>query len=237
MRPKLIRYFILPKRILKRRLINILFVMFLITSLLLIYSCQVFPALSASASAFLSNRVNERINTSLLEYTKNHGYGEFISISYSSDGKVSSVQAKVNEINLTRAAVSKTILNDIRSGEISEIRLPLGCIFDSNLLYAKGPALTFNTISSERFVSKVQSEFSESGINQTVHRLYLTFSVELVVNFPLKNKVIPVECKHLISEIVIVGNVPEAYTKIHRYFDDISESEIDDIYDFSASST
>lgn len=199
------------------------------------YSYQVFPALSSSASSYLSNKITDKINSSILEYTTENGYCDFIGVTYSSDGKVSSVSAKVNEINLTRAIVSKMLLEEIKSGEISEIKIPIGCIFDSTLLYAKGPSLSFHTISSEKFTSKVQSEFTESGINQTIHRLYLTFSVELIVNFPLKSKKIPIEVKHLISEIVIVGNVPEAYTRIHRYFDDISESEIDDIYDFSAS--
>ena len=227
--------YIKMKRNIKRKLSNVLFVLFLVITVLIIYSCQVFPALSATASSYLSNKITERINSAIIEFANENGYTDFICVTYSVDGKVSSLSAKVNEINHTRANVSKALLEDIRSGEISEIKIPIGCIFNSNLLYAKGPHLTFNTISSEKFVSKVQSEFTESGINQTIHRLYLTFSVDLVVNFPLKSSKIPIEVKHLMSEVVIVGDVPEAYTRIHRYFDDISESEIDDIYDFSAS--
>ena len=79
---------------------------------------------------------------------------------------------------------------------------------------------------------KIESEFKESGINQTIHRLYLDFYIEVYVSFPLKIEVIPIKLKYLLSETIIVGEVPEQYTKINRFFDDITESEIDDIYDF-----
>ncbi|MEE1356976.1 MAG: sporulation protein YunB [Clostridia bacterium] len=219
----------------KKRIIkDAAFILAVFIAFIFIYSYQIFPALSVAATSYLNNRVYEQVNSSVLAYLQNNPHESFIEITYSTDGKVSSVQAMVNEINLTRANVSKELLTQLRYGDISEVKLPLGCLFGNDLAYAKGPLLSFNTLSSERFVCKVESEFSENGINQTIHRLYLVFSVELVVSFPLKNIKVPIQCKYLLSEVVIVGDVPSAYTKINRFFDDLSESEIDDIYDFGA---
>ena len=224
----------LSKRQKKIYLLRSLFVVFLLLSLVLIYTYQVIPALCDSAKSQLGNSVYKEINSSILTYTEENSAKEYITVKYRDDGKVSSLTTDVNGVNLTRTLISKDILEKLRSGHINSVKLPVGCMLDSAFLYAKGPTLTFKVIGSESFVSSVESEFTESGINQTLHRMYLVFSVNLKINMPLQKVTVPIKCKHLIAETVIVGDVPDAYTNISRFFDDISESEIDDINDFGA---
>jgi hypothetical protein len=102
------------------------------------------------------------------------------------------------------------------------------------LVYGRGPKLRFNILSNEKFKSSVKTNFVEKGINQTLFELYIVFEVEITVSLPFKSTKIPVASEFLIAETVIVGTVPEAYTDIHRGFDDITESELDDINDFGA---
>ncbi len=224
----------LPKRKKKIIALRLSFIAFIVLCIFLIYTYQVLPALSDSALSYLGNEVYREINSSVLSYTEKNMDTNYISVSYREDGKVSSINADVNRINLTRAKISKDILDMLESGEIKEVSLPVGCMLDSAFLYAKGPKITFNVISSSNFVSSVESEFSESGINQTLHKMYLVFSVNIKINMPLQSVTVPIKCKYLIAETVIVGDIPDAYTNISRFFDDISESEIDDINDFGA---
>ena len=58
---------------------------------------------------------------------------------------------------------------------------------------------------------------------------------EIYILIPAAPQKITVTAEYRIAETVIVGKVPDAYTKINRFADDIAESEIDDIYDFGAS--
>ncbi len=224
----------LSKRQKKAIIYRLLFIFFILFSLIIIYTYQVVPALCDSAKAYLGNTVTRELNLAMSEYTEKNIDKSYINVKYSDNGKVSSVSANVNLINSARTQVSKNILAKLRNGEISSVRLPLGCMLDSAFLYAKGPKLTFNVIGSENFVSSVESEFTESGINQTLHRIYLIFTVNLKLNMPTQNVSVPITSKHLIAETIIVGDVPDAYTNISRFFDDISESEIDDINDFGA---
>lgn len=220
----------------KKVIKDLLFILFVYICITLMYAYQIFPALSVSCATEINNKMSKIINDSVLDYISENGdTSPYINIKYTNDGKVSSVDADVNRINITRANISRKILDTLDSNIIKSIRLPFGCIIDNELLYAKGPMLTFKVISNEGFVSKVDSEFKEMGVNQTLHKLYLSFNVIITVSLPGKNEKYFVEYKYPLSEIVIVGDVPDAYTKINRFFDDLSESEIDDIYDFGAS--
>ena len=179
-------------------------------------------------------QMNKEIERSISDYFLQNPDMEFIDIKYTSEGKVSSINANVNFINTTRTCVSKDILTSLNYGKIHSLKLPIGCLFGNELLYAKGPTLKFHVIASQKFTSSIDGVFIESGINQTLHRLYIDFSIDVILSLPLKNIRVPVNCRYLLSEVVIVGDVPDAYTDINRTFDDITESEIDDINDFGA---
>ena len=214
---------------------NAIFSVIMIMLILCIYSNRVFPALSAACTSYLNNQINYLMYESVLSYMDNTELYEYVYISYDNNGKVSSINTDTNRINLTRASISKVILQKLKNGDISTVKIPVGCLFGNELAYAKGPRFTFKCQSSNSFVSSVESDFIARGINQTLHSLYLVFTVDIIVSFPAKNLTVPVECKYPLSEVLIVGEVPEAYTEINRCFDDITESEIDDINDFGAS--
>ncbi|MBQ2863136.1 MAG: sporulation protein YunB [Clostridia bacterium] len=144
------------------------------------------------------------------------------------------MSANVNNINAARSKVAREVLSSLRCGEIRKIRFPIGALFSNQMLYAKGPKISFRVISSQNFSSSIEGEFIESGINQTLHRLYIDFYADITISLPLKSVKVPFGVRYLLSEVVIVGEVPENYTDINRTFDDITESEIDDINDFGA---
>ena len=102
------------------------------------------------------------------------------------------------------------------------------------LLAGRGPGVKIKISSIGNVETDLRSEFTSQGINQTLHRLYIDFRIDVILSLPLKSINVPVNCRYLLSEVVIVGDVPDAYTDINRTFDDITESEIDDINDFGA---
>ncbi len=219
---------------LKNFIKNLLFGLLLLICFLLIYSNQIMPTLIICAESYLNIEINRKVNDAVLLYLEKDGQTPYLDIKYSADGKVASVNSYVDKVNKTRASVSKIIIDELSSGSISNISLPFGCIFGTEYMYARGPRISFKIISSDNFVSSVKSRFFEQGINQTLHSIYLNFDVTVTLSLPLKNVKIPLSVSYLISEMIIVGDVPEAFTEISREFDDITESEIDDINDFGA---
>ena len=218
----------------KRTIRLSVFVIFMIFSLLYLYFMRVFPAMCISANSLLNIEMNKTVTECCLEYFERNSISDPIEISYSTDKRVTGINVKVDDINRARFSISHSILNMLNSSSVKTIELPLGCIFDSSLIYGKGPAIKLRVLSGNNFKGSIESKFTERGINQTMFELYMTFYIEVTVSMPLRTTQIPISTSYLLAQTLIVGEVPEAFTDINRTFDDITESEIDDINDFGA---
>lgn len=59
--------------------------------------------------------------------------------------------------------------------------------------------------------AKIDSEFMSVGINQTMHRIYLDLDCSVGILTPFKTVTQEVSSKVLLTETVIVGEVPSTY--------------------------
>ena len=58
------------------------------------------------------------------------------------------------------------------------------------------------------------SEFSEAGINQTLHRILLEVSVDVSAIIPGYTTSVDVTTNFVVAETVIVGSIPDSYTHV-----------------------
>ena len=59
--------------------------------------------------------------------------------------------------------------------------------------------------------TQIESEFTAVGINQTMHRIYLKLDCSIGILTPFKSVNKNVSSKVLLTETVIVGDVPSTY--------------------------
>ena len=59
--------------------------------------------------------------------------------------------------------------------------------------------------------SKIKSEFTSVGINQTIHRIYLDITCNIGILTPFESVSKSINSNVLLTETVIVGNVPDTY--------------------------
>ena len=57
----------------------------------------------------------------------------------------------------------------------------------------------------------LRSEFTDQGINQTVHRIYLQVVCEVSILTPFQDITEKITNQVLLAENVIIGNIPETY--------------------------
>ena len=74
------------------------------------------------------------------------------------------------------------------------------------------------------------SEFTDAGLNQTLHRMIMRTTVSVTAFIPMYSVETKVSGDFLIAETVIVGNVPESFTHVVSEDKDI----VDAINDFEA---
>lgn len=186
----------------------------------------VINAARSRARLFAADVISRSVDAAVAESA-----GNFINVIYGEDG-ISAIETNVTGISRLRA---DSILN-IR-GEISDIDrmtldIPLGNLAGGMLLTGRGFPVRIKLVPIGDVSGEIYSEFSETGINQTLHRIYLRVRVSM--NMIVASDTVRLELADdiLVAETVIVGRVPDAYTAINRF--EIDENEENDLNDYAA---
>ena len=93
------------------------------------------------------------------------------------------------------------------------IPIPFMAFSGVKLLSGYGGNIYLKTVSATNITCEFKSEFKSSGINQTLHSIYVNVIVEISANMPLSSKTSVNKTTILISEAVLIGKVPDIYLK------------------------
>ncbi len=193
------------------------------------------PILTDLASVAVENVVEGVINEAVASaLSKNHVlFSDLVRLSYKEDGSVSALQADTKRLVALRTALLRTVLSALTEEGALTVLIPYSSLLGLNL-FPSDKAFPVSIRLTKGVNAYFTGEFLERGINQTLHRISFTVSVTVLLMVPQKNRQTTVTRLFPMTETVLLGTVPDAYTKIHRLTDDITESELDDIYDFGA---
>ena len=151
-------------------------------------------------SELFGNTVNRKSEELGLDYEN------ITEITYSERGIVQAVNTDVSAVNKLKNAVTAEI-SDVLNNEYEYVAdIPVGSLFDSEILSGTGWMLKFNNTVTGDVRTDFRSEFETGGINQTVHRLYIDITGEIIVISGGRHEPITFTDSVLLGETVIVGN-------------------------------
>ena len=93
----------------------------------------------------------------------------------------------------------------------SGVNIPVGSVSGITFLSGKGPNLNVAVIPVGAVDARLRSEFSEIGINQTIHKIYLSLDSTIKIIIPGAGNTIKSSSEVLLVESVIIGKVPDTY--------------------------
>jgi sporulation protein YunB len=159
---------------------------------------------------------SEMINSAVNDILKDSQMADdqLIELTYNNENEVTAIQTNTVRINALKSDLTERILEEIRNLDTQTIDIPLGSLTGSELLNARGPDVTFEIYPNGEVNTKVISNFSSAGINQTNHRLILKLTVDIACVGWMGGSVTQVESEYLLAETVIVGTVPEQYSEL-----------------------
>jgi len=158
-------------------------------------------------SRVVSNAVSEN-------FPDDMDYYDIVSITRDEDGTITSIQTDIGKLNRIFANVSLSVQSQLSELSDERISIPLGAIFGETIFAARGPKINIRIIPVGSVETDFKSEFSSAGINQTRHRIYILFKVEMGVAIPFVEKKTVVTTSLPVTETVIVGDVPYYYLNI-----------------------
>lgn len=138
-------------------------------------------------------------------------YSELIEIKRDGEGNISAFQARTSRINLLARQISTISMQNIERMGTNGISLPIGAFTGIPLFSGTGPEIRIKVLPVGAVDCSFKSEFSEAGINQTLHKLFLSLDSEMTMVLPYSEKVFKISSDILVSECILVGKVPEVY--------------------------
>lgn len=138
-------------------------------------------------------------------------YDDLVHIITDEFGNISMIQANTLEINNLSKDLSQTTESKIEEFGKAGFLIPVGSFTGIPLLVGRGPKIKLKVMPVGSINCSFSSQFETAGINQTNHKIYLKINADVGVVLPIKSKRYSASRQVLISESIIVGQVPEVY--------------------------
>lgn len=163
------------------------------------------------AQEIITNVVSNSVSTVLEQGIE---YSDLIIIKEDHEGNITLMQANTILMNRLQSQIALSIQNSINEVEASSNYIPLGGALGSQLMAQYGPKLKLGILPMGMVDVNFASEFDQSGINQTRHRVILTVDTQVQVVVPFSSNKVRVITHVPLAETVIVGKVPMNYIHV-----------------------
>ncbi len=127
------------------------------------------------------------------------------------DGRITALKTNMSEVNRLKTDILNIINDEILALDTSDIGIPLGSLFLPEFLSGKGPAIPVHILSIRNSDATFASDFSQAGINQTLHQLTMHVSVDVAVLVLAQTSSFTITSEVVVAETVIVGDVPDTF--------------------------
>ena len=175
--------------------------MLVLVPIIINYSTAKINSLTEQAlNVAVSNVINSTID-----------YDSIMSISYTQTGEINYITANQYMINTITREIIKDAHERIKILDEDYFRIPLGTLSGVAIFNGRGPKVKLSATPVGIIGSSFDSQFVSVGINNTLHKIYLSVKARVEMSLPIKRQLIEVEQQVLLCESVIVGKVPNVY--------------------------
>lgn len=203
-----------PKSIKDKKVHKVLIIITIVICILKLsmdYISPMFDSLcSLKAKGIATKIVNEKAKESL----ENVDYNDLITIIRDTNGNITMVKANVIAINRIASELTLEIQKALEDERETTIYIPTGSFLGNEVFYNIGPKIPIKLTSSGIVTTDFRSEFTNSGINQTIHRIYLYTVCKVNIVTPIKTISDEITNEVLVAETVLVGPIPDSYYNI-----------------------
>ena len=156
------------------------------------------------------------VHETIDEVMEKYGYNDLVTLVKDKEGKIVSIQANIAIINKIISQISLKIQDKIDNTPNRDIYIRLGSFTGIKLLSGRGPKVPIRISSIGNINTEVMSEFTSTGINQSIHRIFTNITCKIEVLTPFNTISNEIEEKIILAENVIIGNIPENYLDIGK---------------------
>lgn len=197
-----------------RRLIRVIaMLLVIITVTLLLFRHRYNEPIRSLAQTQIMNATSDLINDAIdrqIDAGDIH-YDRIVYFEKDLNGRITALKTNMSEVNRLKTSTLNIINDEILALDTSDIGIPLGNLFLPELLSGKGPVIPVQIISIRNSDAYFSSNFTQAGINQTLHQLTMSVGVDVAVLILGEAASFTVVSEVVVAETIIVGDVPDTF--------------------------
>ena len=181
--------------------------------LIIIFDSKVRPIIKRKVSDCAKTQATQILNKTLISELErlNISYEDFAHIVRREDTSISSIEVDAVNINKYKAQFALAVSKGLREIESFEFNIALGTLLGPEILLEVGPRIPFRVSSSGYVKTEIESEFSEAGINQTLHKIVLLVEINVCCYFPAYCVSLDIDTALPLAETIIIGDIPDYF--------------------------
>ncbi|MBD5131703.1 MAG: sporulation protein YunB [Clostridiales bacterium] len=203
---------IVRKRNRRKKLFIALFVLIaIIVGICLFIQRNVNPMIVMISNERIRALTTDAVSTAVIDVMSENTDVEYLSVTRDEKQNITSIDLDSNTVNTLAQEITLSAQNNINDIGSDGIKIPVGSLSGVTLFTGLGPDINIKIYLVGSTQTQIISEFTSAGINQTLHRLYINISGSVAVAVPGLPSTINTSAHVLMSEMIIVGEVPPTY--------------------------
>ena len=194
-----------------RLLLSVILV--IVAALTLLCRHELSPMAEKLIATKVDNQASDAINLAIEEQIAagEIDYDQIVTIDKDVNGNVTAVRSNMEEINRLKSKILLRVDEKLEQQSWEQLGVPLGSVLLPELLSGRGPDIPFRVLAVRTSDASFRNEFSEAGINQTLHTITIDIHVVVTILTWTGTRDIPVDSAVIAAQTVIVGTVPATY--------------------------
>ena len=197
----------------RRILYRICLILTLLGAVYMLLRGQFHDVVRALARTQVTNVTSDLINDAIDNQIEqgNIAYDRMVYFEKDLDGKITALKTNMGLVNRLKTDILNLINDEILALDTDHIGIPMGSLILPEILGGKGPQIPVRILTIRNSEASFHSNFSEAGINQTMHQLIMVVYVDVAVLVLGQTESFTVESQVVVAETVIVGAVPDTF--------------------------
>ena len=196
----------------KKRFLLCLLSFFLIVIVLVIsYIKRIYPIIGNISEEEIIAITSNTVREASLSVLRENPREQIEIITYDDSGNISTIQLNQSLINEVVQSVGIACQQKLAQIGILGIDVPIGSLSGFVFFAGKGPSINVKIFPVGSVNVTIKSSFTNRGINQTNHKIYLNVNSDVDIVVPGAHNSISTLAEILICDTIIIGKVPQVY--------------------------
>ena len=158
-----------------------------------------------ATSDLINDAIDHQIETGDIHYDR------IVYFEKDLNGRITALKTNMSEVNRLKTSTLNLINDEILALDTTDIGIPMGSLFISELFSGRGPIIPVEILSIRNSDAYFTSNFTQAGINQTLHQLSMSVLVDVSVLVLGEAASFTVTSEVVVAETIIVGDVPDTF--------------------------